>query len=213
MQIISWIPVFVLFFDSITASVLVYLMPFYFHLRLDEVNQKLKDLLLSKKLNQNQISMSVKSLIAEHNQICVQISNSNKFWKQIYLNFVLIAIPMNICFTHQFLFESFELYVQFYFGLTVFLELIVIFLFQYLTASVSTKIHKSAKYLARIQRNITKRSLFCLRIKLKLLIYFERLRSNRKIGFAIGSLAVMTLPLFYRVIKINNLFKACFQRN
>ncbi len=94
-----------------------------------------------------------------------------------------------------------------------FLELIVIFLFQFLTASVSTKIHKSAKYLARIQRNITKRSLFCLRIKFKLLTDFERLRNNWKIGFAIGSVAVMTLPLFYRVIKINNLFKACIQCN
>jgi hypothetical protein len=112
---------------------------------------------------------------------------------------------MNICFTHQFLFGSLGLYVQFFFGLTVFIELIVIFLFQFLTASVSTKIHKSEKYLARIQRNITKRSLFCLRIKFKLLTYFERLRSNRKIGLAIGSVAVMTLPLFYRVMKINNL--------
>ncbi len=179
-------------------------MPFYFHLKLDEVNQKLRNLLLSKKLNQNQISMSVKSLIAEHNQICVQISNLNKFWNKIYFNLVLIIIPINVCFTHQFLFGSLELYVQFYFGLTVFIELIVIFLFQFLTASVSTEIHKSEKYLARIQRNITKRSLFCIRIKFKLLTYFERLRSNRKIGFAIGSVAVMTLPLFYRVMKINN---------
>jgi hypothetical protein len=55
MQIISWIRVFVFSFDGIITSVLIYLMHFYSQLRLDEVNQKFKNLLLSKQLNQNQI--------------------------------------------------------------------------------------------------------------------------------------------------------------
>jgi hypothetical protein len=68
-------------------------------------------------------------------------------------------------------------------------------------ASLSSKIHKGAKRLSRFQWKINGWP-FRTRTKIKILITFERLSSDRKIGFTIGSLAVMTFPLFYRVINI-----------
>ncbi len=44
-----------------------------------------------------------------------------------------------------------------------------------------------------------------MRTKIKLLTCFERLSSERKIGFSIGSIAVMTFPLFSQVYIFNNL--------
>jgi hypothetical protein len=38
-----------------------------------------------------------------------------------------------------------------------------------------------------------------MRTKIKILSCFERLSSERKIGFSIGSIAVMTFPLFSQV--------------
>ncbi len=43
--------------------------------------------------------------------------------------------------------------------------------------------------------------------KIKLLACFERLSSNRKIGFSIGSIAVVTFPLFYKVIVVTIFLK------
>ena len=39
-----------------------------------------------------------------------------------------------------------------------------------------------------------------MRFKLKLLMCFEKLSSDRKLGMSIGSLGVMTLPLFSKVM-------------
>jgi hypothetical protein len=68
-----------------------------------------------------------------------------------------------------------------------------------LFASLSSKIHKTGKRLSRLQWKINGWP-FRARTKIKILTTFERLSSDTKIGPSIGSLVVMTFPLFYRVI-------------
>jgi hypothetical protein len=101
-------------------------------------------------------------------------------------------IPMNLCLLHEILFEEFEIYVQIFFGFTLIMQMIIIFLFQLLTASLSSKIHIGGKKLSRLQWKING---WPFRTKIKLLACFERLSSNRKIGFSIGSIAVVSVVL------------------
>jgi len=70
--------------------------------------------------------------------------------------------------------------------------------FCYILASIlfcifSSSIHKSVKLLSRIKWTI---NAWPFRMKIKI---FWKISSNRKIGFTIGSLAVMTFPFFYKV--------------
>ncbi len=117
----------------------------------------------------------------------------------IFLFCIHYFIDINLCFSHQFLFENIELHIQFLFGLTLIIQLSLIFIFQFIVASLSDKIHKSRKKLSTLQWGINGWP-FRTRTKIKLLTRFERLSSNRKIVFTIGSLTVMTYPLFYKVI-------------
>jgi hypothetical protein len=106
---------------------------------------------------------------------------------------------MNLCLLHQFLFENLKFHHRVVFGFSILIQLLIIFFFQLLVASLSSKIHKAGKRLSRFQWKINGWP-FRARTKIKILNTFERLSSDRKIGFTIGSLAVVTFPLFYRVI-------------
>jgi len=198
-QIITWIYLIIFGINSLITTTFVYLISYYFNLKTNKMNRNLNVLLNSKRLNSYQVSITVKSFIFEHNQICVQISSFNKFWKKLYLIFVFTVIPMSLCFLHQFLSEEIELFVRFYIGFAVLVEFVVIFFFQFMIASISSSMHKSVNNLSRLQWAMNG-WLFRTRTKIKLLACFERMSSKRKIGFSIGSLAVMTFPLFYKVI-------------
>jgi len=199
MQIITWIYVIVFGINSLTTLTFVCLLSYYFNLKANKINRNLNVLLNSNKLSSYQVSIAAKSFISEHNQICFQISSFNKFWKKLYFIFVFTVIPMNLCFLHQFLFGKIELFVRLFIGFSVIIELFVIFIFQFMIASISSSMHKSAKNLSRLQWAMNGWP-FRTRTKIKLLTCFERMSSNRKIGFSIGSIAVMTFPLFYKVI-------------
>ncbi len=183
------------------ATVFVYLITYYFRLRAENVNKIMNDLIINDQLSGHQISSAVKEFISKHNQICAQLWSYDKFWKKLYLSFVLTMIPMNLCLLHEILFEEFEIYDKIFLGFTLIIQMIIIFFFQLLTASLSSKIHIGGKKLSRLQWKINGWP-FRTRIKIKLLACFERLSSNRKIGFSIGSIAVVTFPLFYKVIVV-----------
>jgi hypothetical protein len=182
------------------TAVFGFLIAYYFGVRAEKINKIINDLIASNQMSGHQISSAVKSFICEHNQICTQLLNYNKFWKKLYFSFIFTIIPMNLCVLHQFLFENLKFYIRAVFGLSILIQLIVIFFIQFLVASLSSKIHKTGKRLSRLQWKINGWP-FRARPKIKILTTFERLSSDRKIGFTIGSLAVMTFPLFYRVIK------------
>ncbi len=198
-QTIYWITLYIFTLDSIKTIVFAFLIVYYFGIRAQKINKIINNLMASSQMNGHQISSAVKSFIYEHNQICTQISNYNKFWKKLYFSFIFAGIPMSLCYLHQFLFENQDIYVRAVFGFSILIHIIVMFFFQFLVASLSSKIHKTGKRLSRLEWKINGWP-FRARTKIKILNTFERLSSDRKIGFTIGSLAVMTFPLFYRVI-------------
>jgi len=200
MQILSVFSLIIFVIDSHIAITFFSLMCYYFHLKINKFNKKLDHLLNYGLLSTFKISKLMKSFTFEHNQICIQISNYNQFWRKLYFKFIFTVIPMNLCFVYQLLFEEIELFIQIFIASTATLGLSVIFLFQFFIASISSKMHKSVKNLSRLQLTIDGWP-SRMRTKIKLLICFERLSSNRKIGFSIGSLTVMTFPLFYKVIQ------------
>jgi hypothetical protein len=195
----SWIPFYTFTLDAMRTAAFGFLIPYYFGVRVEKINKIINDLIVSNQMSGHQISSAIKLFICEHNQICTQLSNYNQFWKKLYFSFIFTIIPMNLCFLHQFLFENLKFYIRAVFGFSIVIQLIVIFFFQFLIASISSKIHKTGKRLSRLQWKINGWP-FRTRTKIKILTTFERLSSDRKIGFTIGSLAVMTFPLFYRVI-------------
>ncbi len=198
-QIMSWVPLYIFTLDSMRTAVFGFLIVYYFRVRAEKINKIINDLIVSNQMSGHQISSAIKSFICEHNQICTQLLSYNQFWKKLYFSFIFTVIPMNLCYLHQFLFENQKFYIRAVIGFSIVIQLIVIFFFQFLIASISSKIHKTGKRLSRLQWKINGWP-FRTRTKIKILTTFERLSSDRKIGFTIGSLAVMTFPLFYRVI-------------
>jgi hypothetical protein len=204
----SWIPFYIFILDAMRTAVFGFLIAYYFGVRAKKINKIINDLIDSNQMSGHQISSAIKLFICEHNQICTQLLNYNRFWKKLYFSFIFTIIPMNLCLLHQFLFEKLIFYNKAVFGFSILIQLIFIFLVQFMVASLSSKIHKTGKRLSRLQWKINGWP-FRARTKIKILNTFERLSSDRKIGFTIGSLAVMTFPLFYRVI--NFLFLLLFK--
>ncbi len=189
--------------NSFLTLALVYIIQYYLYLKIRNMNENIANLLKNKKINSIE---SIKSALIEHNGICEEISDLNKISKSLYFTFVFVMIPINLLLLHQYLFEDLKFYIKIGALFLIIVQSIAIFFFQFYFASCSASMHKSVKILAKLQWKINGWP-FRTRTKIKLLACFERLSSNRKIGFSIGSIAVMTFPLFY---KVNNFFLNSF---
>jgi hypothetical protein len=181
------------------AMAMIYIIQYYLHLKIRNMNESIANLLKNKKINSIE---SIKSALFEHNGICEQISNMNKISKSLYFTIIFVMIPINLLLLHQYLFEDLKFYIKIISLFIIIIQSMGIFFFQFNLASCSASMHKSVKILAKLQWEINGWP-FRTRTKIKVLTCFERLSSNKKIGFSIGSLAVMAFPLFYRV---NNFF-------
>jgi hypothetical protein len=187
--------------DALTAIVLVCITQYYLHLKSQKINDSIKSLVNA---NQHNIMGTIKSALIEHNELCSEIHNHNKITKTLYFYVIFNNIPINLFVLHQYLFEDLKFYVQIIVLFVITIQSLVIFLFQYYFASLSASIHKPLKILSRLQWNLNGWP-FRMRTKIKLLTCFERLSSNRKVGFSIGSIAVMTFPLFSQVYIFYNI--------
>ncbi len=181
------------------SAAIVFLINYYLNLRVEKNNQKIYRLIFDNQMTGYQISSTIKSFITKHNRICEQLISYNKFWSKLYFVFIMTIIPANLCLLQEFLFEDLKLYIKILVGFSIIVQFIFIFIFQFLLASLSNKIHRFGQKLSQLQWRINGWP-FRARTKIKLLICFERLSSNRRIGFSVGSLAVMTFPIFYKVM-------------
>jgi hypothetical protein len=159
------------------------------------MNDTIMSLVKNKKTNSIE---NIKSALIEHNSICEEISDMNKILKSIYFTFVFVMIPINLLLLHQYLFEDLKFYIKIIALFIIIVQSMAIFYFQLYIASISSSMHKPRQNLLKLQWEINGWP-FRTRTKIKLITCFERLSSDRKIGLSIGSLAVMTFPLFYRV--------------
>ena len=144
------------------------------------------------------IHRNVKQFIEEHNDFCQTFVVYNRFWCKLIFAFFFTLIPINLVLLHQILFEDIEWEIRLFLSFEAILLTLEVYIIQYIFAFISYEIHKTTKLLARLQWRL-KGWPFRLRIKLKLMTYFERLNSNRKMGFTIGPTVALTYPVFHQV--------------
>ncbi len=200
-MIITMILFIIVVINALTLIAFVYVAQYYVHLKSQKINDSIKSLVND---NRHHIMENIKLALIEHNQLCSEIHNQNKITKKTYTYIIFILIPMNLILLYQYLFEDLKFYIKIIALFLITMQSLNIFLFQYYFASLSASIHKPLKILSRLQWNLNGWP-FRMGTKIKLLSYFERLSSNRKIGVTIGSIAVMTFPLFSQVYIFYNL--------
>ena len=152
-------------------------------------------------LNRLDMYRDVKDFIVNHNDLCSKLADYNHFWSHLVFIAFLCLIPINLIITHQFLFENNRLEFKIFSGFMIIVCHIFIFVFQFIAAVLSLRIHRSAKRLSQLQWKAMGWP-YRLRFKIKILCYFERLASAKKIGITIGPLGAFTIPLFYKVCDI-----------
>ena len=145
------------------------------------------------------IHRNIKQFIEEHNDFCHIFVTYIKFWSKLYFAFFFTLIPINLVLLHQILFEDIEWKIRVFLAFAAVVLTLEVYIILYFFAYISYEIHKTTKLLARLQWRL-KGWPFRLRNKLKLMKYFEKLSSKRKIGFTIGSILVLTFPVFHQVI-------------
>ena len=208
-QIFAQISIQAVLFDMWVAVLAGVVMIYMGILIMKTLNRKMENIFTKKKQNNIKIHKSIKQFIEEHNDFCQLYNDYNKFWSKLYLAFVLTIIPLNLLWLHQFLFESLDTMNKIVIGLSSIMMCFVIVIVQFFIALLSSRIHKSTKLLARLQWRLNGWP-FRLQTKLRLMTYFERLSSSRKVGLSIGPIIVLTYPVFYQVILLILDFKIMF---
>ena len=135
----------------------------------------------------------------EHNDICVTYRPFNSYLKNLYLILQLTIIPVSLILLHNIIFENIIINVRILYSIVLINMYFILFGVQFMFALYSQRLHKMCKKLSQLQWRINGWP-FRMRFKLKLLIYFERLNSSRRLGMSIGPIIVMTFPVFAQVL-------------
>ena len=194
---------YIFIIDSCIAISSIGLICFVAIIHLKSINRRIfhlldKNVVLFQRSLNIHIYKNIKQFIEEHNDFCHIFVDYNRFWSKVYFAFFFTLIPINLVLLHQILFEDIEWKIRLFLGFAAIILTLEVYIIQYIFAYISYEIHKTTKLLARLQWRL-KGWPFRLRIKLKLMTYFERLSSKRKIGFTIGSTIVLTFPIFLQV--------------
>ena len=186
------------YMDGLFINIMFVPIIYYSFLIINKTNAMLNN--ISTEINKYVVgNMDIISKFIDYHQfICIQIKYINKCSAVIYYSLIIIIYPTSLLFLHQLLFERLSLFVKIFYILTLILFYIPLFGVQYLLALYSKRLHQMCVKLSRLQWRINGWP-FRMRFKLKLLICFEKLSSSLKLGVSIGSLGVITLPVFSRV--------------
>ena len=173
------------------------------HLYLANTNRKItnihnKNILAFKRVVRFHIHNNIKQFLYEHNQFCMTLSQYNKFWSNIFLAFILSLIAISLMYMEQFFFEPINTDIKILIGLITFTWIALISITQLAFAYLSKRIHQTAVPLSRLQWRLNGWP-FRVNNKIKLMTYFERLSSNKKIGITLGPTVAMTIPIFSQV--------------
>ena len=171
---------------------------------INTINKKIdnlfdKSVLLFQRTLNIHIHRNIKQFIEEHNELSHTIIVYNKFWRGPYFVFIVTGIPISLMLMHQLFFEPVQFRIRIVMALVSLSVNLQLYLFQLSFAYLSKQIHKTTKQLSQLQWRLNGWP-FRLNNKIKLMTYFERLSSNRKIGFTIGPTIVLTYPIFHQVL-------------
>ena len=188
---------FCLTYDGLIGFALLTLATYDLHLRINKINKNIIHF-ETWNIKDEEVYSKVAKFIVEHNQLCSKVKKFSEFWQNIYLALILTITPSNLILLFLIVFEQMDAIIR-TISVTLLIDsYLVLLVLQYFFASLSHKMHKQCKLLARSQWLFNK-SDSGLRFKIKVQTYIERLSSDRRIGFSIGSLTVITYPLFAAV--------------
>jgi hypothetical protein len=140
---------------------------YYCKLRMNSINENL-NILTEKFMIPNK---AIDNLLKDHNDICNTINDYNLFWKKIYEMTLYGVIPTNLILLHQVFFEDLLLLNRLAFIIAVTSYLSLLFVLNFMTASVHKEVSKSYRLinslLLKLGSNHTTRS------KIKVLIIFQ----------------------------------------
>ena len=151
--------------------------------------------------NMSKTRQRIINFITEHNTYCSALDDYNRFWNKLFFAFLVIMFPCCFVTQHVVLFTKINT-VLYIFGIASTIIIMVFFCLAFGCAYMSKHIHRTAVPLSRLQWRL--KGIRYRLFKLKLMTYFERLSSNRRIGVTLGPTITLTIPIFSQVnIKCN----------
>jgi len=183
-----------------------YLICFFFKKRASKINDQLNIISKQKSekiLNDLKRAKRISQIIIDHNKLCRQVLDYNKFWQKYYVNTIFCVFPINLCLLQQVLFSDLHFMLRILYSFCVLASWIFIFYLNFIASSVSKHVQKSAKALYKIQLEVKRTNLWInnLKIKIKLMSTFECVSGMKIIGFSARSLFMITFPVFYNKVR------------
>ena len=148
--------------------------------------------------NMSKTRQRIINFITEHNTYCVALTDYNRFWSKLVFAFLGSMFPCCFMLQHILLFIKFKTIYVILIGIYSTIILIGFFSLSFSCAYMSKHIHRTAVPLSRLQWRL--KGIRYSLLKLKLMTYFERLSSTRRIGVTLGPTIVLTIPIFFQVI-------------
>ena len=140
----------------------------------------------------------VENFIIQHNNFCNVYQQIFKLISKAIFEYYLTIMPISLILIHQVFFEKLPIEYRLIYILDIVIIFYITIVCQYIYAHLSRLTHRTAVPMSRFQWRI-KGLPFGLRHKIKVMSYFERLSSNRKIGVTIGPTITLTIPVFSQV--------------
>jgi hypothetical protein len=122
-----------------------YMCCYYFEIRFKVLNNKISK---NSKLSVDKLTTSI---IREHNNICKDILEYNKFWKSFYLTLTYTIIPMNLMLLQQLLLDEITLTTVLIYSMAVTIYLIIFIVLNLISAEVNKNALESHKFLFKFQ--------------------------------------------------------------
>ena len=189
-------------YDSHLASTFLYLIFYFLNLRIESLNQRLDQLIEKyRELNARNITRMATKLIEEHNSICKQIGDFNRFWSKYLFYMLLSLMPLSLFMLNQVIFKEMQVLYKMMNVLAVIIAWLFIFVISYFASMVSESLKKTAKKLFKLEMIVDQnknKSSDRLRTKLVAMSAFERV-TNRYIGFSVGPMFVINKSTLSKV--------------
>ena len=199
---------FTMIFDVIIMITFFILIMLTMKKFIEKTNEIILNINCPNKLFQSNINIlnSIRKFIMLHNHYSTIMYKINYLYSRLLLACLLLCMPANLIIINFSLFENTALEVKLLISCLAFNISGLMIILLYVLAYLSKESHRTTIHLSRLQWRINGQP-FGLRHKIKLMSYFERLSSNRKIGITIGPTVTLTMNIFFQVIfqnKINN---------
>jgi hypothetical protein len=188
-------------YDTNTASGFLYLLFHFIRLRIETLNNKMKQMITDHRNGKdttNTLRVS-RQLVDHHIIICRQINQFNKFWSKYLLFLLITLIPLNLFLLNQVLFKDMQLYSYALNCFIVFISWVFVFFVSFCASQIPKGMHLTANKLYTIQTIISENNgPFNANIKLALLMCYEGV-ANSRVGFTVSSLFLMTNTVLFKV--------------